>query len=116
MSQDSTPSTFSTASQAVQTSSLAIVSLVSGIASWFLLPILGAIIAVVTGHLAKKEIHESGGRLSGEEMANAGLVLGYLHLVVSVIVGCLILVIVAALIIFFFSAVQWSSASIRVIP
>jgi hypothetical protein len=116
MTQDSTPSTFTTASQAVQTSSLAIVSLVSGIASWFLLPMLGAIIAVITGHMAKKEIHESGGRLSGEEMANAGLVLGYLHLAVSVIVVCLILVIVASLIIFFFSAVEWSGASIRIVP
>jgi hypothetical protein len=70
--------------QPYETSTLAIVSLVSGIISWFLLPILGAIIAVITGHMAKREIGDSQGRLTGDGMATAGLVLGYLQLVLSV--------------------------------
>jgi hypothetical protein len=70
--------------QPYETSTLAIVSLVSGIVSWFLLPILGAIIAVITGHMAKREIRDSQGRLTGDGMATAGLVLGYLQLVLSV--------------------------------
>ena len=70
--------------QPYETSTLAIVSLVSGIVSWFLLPILGAIIAVITGHMAKREIRDSQGRLTGDGMATAGLVLGYLQLVLSI--------------------------------
>ena len=39
-------------------STLAIVSLVSGILGWSLVPFLGAIVAVITGHMAKKEIRD----------------------------------------------------------
>jgi len=70
--------------QPYQTSTLAIVSLVLGIVSWFLLPLLGAIVAVITGHMAKREIRDSQGRLTGDGMATVGLVLGYLQLVLSV--------------------------------
>lgn len=70
--------------QPIQTSTLAIVSLVSGIVCWFILPFLGAIVAVITGHMAKREIRDSQGLLTGDGMATAGLALGYLHLVLSV--------------------------------
>jgi len=36
------------------TSTLAIVSLISGIAAWFLIPFIAAVAAVITGHMAKK--------------------------------------------------------------
>ena len=116
MAQDSTQSPFSVTSLSVQTSSLAIVSLVSGIASWFVLPLIGAFVAVITGHMAKKEIRESEGRLSGIEMANAGLVLGYVHLALSVIGVCIFVVIFAGLIAFAVSSAEWSSTYIRIIP
>jgi hypothetical protein len=58
-------------------SSLAVASLVCGLAAWCVFPVLGAIAAVITGHLAKKEIRESAGSLSGDGMAIAGLILGY---------------------------------------
>jgi len=74
--------------QPYQTSTLAIVSLVSGIVSWFLLPLLGAIVAVITGHMAKREIRDSQGGLTGDGMATVGLVLGYLQLVLSVCFLC----------------------------
>jgi hypothetical protein len=61
-------------------SSLAVASLVCGLATWFFLPVLGAIAAVITGHMAKKEIRESAGTLSGDGMAVAGLILGYTQL------------------------------------
>ena len=38
------------------TSSLAIASLVSGILGWTLLPVLGTLVAIVTGHMARAEI------------------------------------------------------------
>ena len=114
MTLDSTPS--SAFNSAVQTSSLAIVSLVSGIASWIFLPIVGAIIAVISGHLAKKEINESGGQLGGMEMANVGLVLGYVHLALSVIGICLIGLLVIGILVFAVNSVEWSSSYIRIIP
>ena len=67
--------------QAPKNSSLAIVSLVCGIVG-LCLPLLGGIVAVITGHMAKKEIRASGDTLGGNGMATAGLVLGYLELVV----------------------------------
>jgi hypothetical protein len=61
-------------------SALAIVSLVSGLVAWTFIPIIGAIAAVITGHLAKKEIRDSGNALNGNGMALAGLILGYIQL------------------------------------
>jgi hypothetical protein len=61
-------------------SSLAVASLICGITTWFFIPFLGAIAAVITGHLAKKEIRESNGMLTGDGMAVAGLILGYIQL------------------------------------
>ena len=62
------------------TSTLAIVSLISGIVTWFLLPFIAAVVAVITGHMAKNEIKKSNGMLGGNGMATAGLVLGYVQL------------------------------------
>ncbi|MDW7755203.1 MAG: DUF4190 domain-containing protein [Brevefilum sp.] len=39
-----------------QTSSLAVISLISGIASYFIIPLIGAIAAIITGNIAMKEI------------------------------------------------------------
>jgi hypothetical protein len=115
MTLESPQSPFSATSVPVQTSSLAIISVVSGIASWFILPLLGAIIAIVTGYMAKKEIRESAGRLSGEELANVGLVLGYVHLALSVLIACIV---VACAVLIFLAAgtAAWSNAYIRIIP
>ncbi len=71
-----------------QTSSMATISLVAGIASWVLLPLIGAIVAVITGHMAKTEIRNSGGHLTGDGMATAGLILGYIQLGLTVVGIC----------------------------
>lgn len=75
-----------------QTSTLAIVSLIAGIASWVIIPFIGAVVAIITGHMAKNEIRQSVGRLTGDGLATAGLVLGYLQLVLTVLAVCCILV------------------------
>ncbi|TAA42400.1 DUF4190 domain-containing protein [Pseudoxanthomonas winnipegensis] len=67
------------------TSSLAVVSLVFGILGWSLLPTIGALVAIITGHMARAEIRRSQGALDGDGMAVAGLVLGWLHLVLLVL-------------------------------
>lgn len=114
MTQEAPQSPFHTAKTQLQTSSLAIVSLVSGIASWFVLPLLGALVAIITGHLARKEIRESDGSISGIEMANAGLLLGYLHLAVAFVGICVLIVLIAGLIAVL-GAAGWSSSYIRII-
>jgi type IV pilus assembly protein PilA len=60
-----------------QTSGKAIGSLICGIINVF--PLF--IVAIILGHLSLSEIRKSAGRLKGEGMAIAGLILGYLGLV-----------------------------------
>jgi hypothetical protein len=78
------------------TSTLSLASLMMGIISWVLLPVVGGMIAVITGHLAKKEIRQSDGLLGGDHLATAGLVLGYSNLVLG-LCGCLIVLLIPAL-------------------
>jgi len=75
-----------------RTSTLATVSLVMGILTWILLPIVGAIVAIITGHMAKTEIRNSMGGISGDGLATAGLVLGYIQLILVVVPVCVIVV------------------------
>lgn len=70
-------------------STMALVSLVSGILGWSLLPFLGGLVAVVTGHMALKEIRNSGGALEGDTLAKVGLGLGYANLVLGLCFCCL---------------------------
>lgn len=68
------------------TSSLAVVSLVFGILSWCVLPFVGAIVAIICGHMARGEIRGASpdSRIEGDGMAVAGLLLGYAQLVLWV--------------------------------
>jgi hypothetical protein len=86
------------APQVKKDSTLAIISLIAGIAGWTIIPVIGAIVAVVTGHLAKKEIRESGGALSGDGMALAGIILGYTMIGITLLVIVLIILAVFAFI------------------
>ena len=72
-----------------QSSSMAVISLIAGIASFFIVPLLGAIAAIITGGMAKKEIRQSGGRISGLGMANWGVVLGWINIAFSLIGLCI---------------------------
>ncbi len=68
-----------------QTSGLAVASLVSGILGWTILPWLGSIVAIVTGHIARGEVRRAPDRLEGSGLALAGLILGYSMLVLTVL-------------------------------
>jgi len=62
------------------TNTMAVVSLIFGIGCWVAIPFLGAIVAVVCGHVARGEIRRAPpGTQDGDGMALAGLILGYLH-------------------------------------
>ncbi len=73
-------------------STTAIISLVAGIAGWTILPFLGAIAAIITGHMAKSEIKKSMGMITGNGMATAGLVLGYLNIAFGVCLLCVMVI------------------------
>ncbi|MCX7791834.1 MAG: DUF4190 domain-containing protein [Chloroflexaceae bacterium] len=75
----------------VPNSNMAIISLVAGVLAWLALPLIGALVAVICGHLARKEIRESGGRLSGQGLALAGLIFGYVHLAVVALTVCFVM-------------------------
>jgi type II secretory pathway pseudopilin PulG len=57
------------------TSGKALASLLTGIFGLLLFPI--AIAAIILGHMSRSEIRKSNGRLKGDGMATAGLVMGY---------------------------------------
>ncbi len=69
-----------------RTSGLAIASLVCGIGAYIIPILIPAIIAVITGHMAKKEIRAGGGTVTGNGMATAGLILGYLNIALFILV------------------------------
>lgn len=82
-----------------QTSSLAVASLVSGILGWTLLPFVGALVAIITGHMARSEIRAANGQLDGDGLAVAGLVLGWVAMA---------LILVAIVIVFvFLGGIAW---------
>lgn len=70
-------------------SSMAILSLVAGILGFTFLPLLGSIVAVITGPMAKKEIAESAGTLGGEGLAQAGIIMGWIGIGLSVLGMCI---------------------------
>jgi hypothetical protein len=77
-----------------RTSGTAIASLVFGILSWCVLPIIGAVLAVILGHSAHNEIRRAPpGTIDGDGLAIAGLILGWAHIV---------LFIMAIMLVFFF--------------
>lgn len=74
-------------------STLAILSLVFGIASYLVVPVIGSLAAIILGHIAKSEIKKSNGTLSGNGLATAGLVLGYVQwafLIIGIAIAILI--------------------------
>jgi hypothetical protein len=62
-----------------ETDSKAVASLVLGVLS-FIFSVLTGIPAIILGHISRSEIRKSAGRLGGDGMALAGLILGYLSL------------------------------------
>ncbi len=76
-----------------RTNSLAVVSLGFGIGQMFLW-FFGAIVAIVCGHIARRQIRQTGE--AGDGMALAGLVLGYIGVLLPLAVTLAIVAAVAA--------------------
>ena len=70
----------------------AIASLVLGIASFVLcLSFLAGIPAVILGHISRSKIKKSGGRLQGDGMALAGLILGYISFLFIPLIAAIVI-------------------------
>lgn len=83
---------------ATETNIWAIISLIAGILGWLGIFGLGGIAAVIAGHVAKNQIRASGGRMTGDGMATAGLILGYLNIALTVVGICLFVLVTVGVI------------------
>lgn len=73
----------------VPDSSTALISLIAGILGLTFLPLIGSIVALITGFSARREIRESSGTLGGDGMAQAGIILGWVGVGLAVIGACI---------------------------
>jgi len=62
-----------------QTSGMAIGSLIASIMGLCIIPIIGGIVGLILGYIAKKQIRESVGTLTGEGLATAGIIIGWIQ-------------------------------------
>jgi hypothetical protein len=68
---------------AQKTNALAITSLVSGIAAFVIFPVIAAIVAVITGHIALRQLKTSGE--AGRGLALSGTILGWVGIGLGVL-------------------------------
>ena len=59
-------------------STLAIVSLVSAILGFSFVPVIGTIVALITGYMARNETRSIPPRASGDGLATAGIIMGWI--------------------------------------
>ncbi|HUH91168.1 MAG TPA: DUF4190 domain-containing protein [Lysobacter sp.] len=90
-----------------RTSTMAIISLVAGVLGWTVLPMLGSIVAIITGHLARSEIRRDNGNVEGDGLAIAGLVLGYAMVALAVLAVLAMLLFFGGLAAFLALAGNW---------
>ncbi|MBP1467146.1 DUF4190 domain-containing protein [Candidatus Chloroploca sp. M-50] len=80
----------------IPNSQLAVISVIMGVISWIILPVIGSIAAIIFGHLGRSEIRQSGGRIGGDGLAVVGLVLGYAQLIILVLGFCAFMALIVA--------------------
>lgn len=76
-----------------ETSVLAIGSLITSILGLTALPTVGSVIGLVLGYVARREIRSTD-RLTGEGYATAGIILGWIGVVLGVLAFLLVILIV----------------------
>ena len=70
------------------TSTSAIVSLIAGILGFVGFPIIGSIVAILMGYAARKETRSIPPKAAGDGMATAGIIMGWIQLVLAVVGIC----------------------------
>lgn len=74
--------------EVLPSSTLAIVSLVSAILGFTFVPVIGTIVALITGYMARGETRAIPPRASGDGMATAGIIMGWVQVGLFVIGIC----------------------------
>jgi hypothetical protein len=69
-------------------STLAIVSLVSALLGFTLFPVVGGIVAIITTYMARNETRSFPPKASGDSMATAGIVMGWVQVALLVVGIC----------------------------
>ncbi len=70
----------------LKTNPLAIASLVLAAGGFSFLPLIGSIAGIVTGYMARREIRENPSLYNGDSLAKAGIVLGWIGVVLPVLI------------------------------
>jgi hypothetical protein len=70
------------------TSTMAIVSLIAGIAGFSFLPVIGTIVALITGYMARNETRAVPPTASGDGLAIAGIIMGWVQVGLSILAIC----------------------------
>jgi hypothetical protein len=70
-------------------SSMSIISLIAGVLGLTFFPIIGSVVALIVGYMAKREIQESAGDLGGDGMATAGIILGWIGVALGILGICI---------------------------
>jgi hypothetical protein len=91
-------------SDVLPTSTLAVISLVAGILGFTIFPVVGGIAAILTGYAARKETRAIPALVSGDGLATAGIIMGWVQVGLAVVGFCCF----AAYFLFVAGAVGWS--------
>ena len=69
-------------------STLATISLIAGILGFVMLPVIGSIIAIWAGYAARKETRSVPPTASGDGLATAGIIVGWIQIGLTVVGIC----------------------------
>ena len=70
------------------TSTLATVSMIAGILGFTFMPVIGSIVAIIAGYAARRETRAIPPQTSGDGMATAGIVMGWIQVGLGVVGIC----------------------------
>ena len=73
------------------TSTLAIISLIAGLLGFTMFPFIGSIVAIITGMMAQKETRAIPPQASGDGLALAGIIMGWIGVGLGVCSVCLVI-------------------------
>ncbi|MFA9477886.1 DUF4190 domain-containing protein [Phycisphaerales bacterium AB-hyl4] len=76
---------------AAETSGKAVAALVCSIVGFFTCPIILHVLGIILGNMALGEIRLSHGRLTGEGVARAGVIIGWIGLALVLLTFCLMM-------------------------
>jgi hypothetical protein len=77
---------------------MAIASLIMGITGFMCLPVLGSILALVFGYIGKGQVDRSQGAQNGRGVALAGIVMGWIGIILTIVVAGLMVASVVAVV------------------